>query len=242
MRLESCSTVLYAMGINKERLTFEDLKFDSKYNTYQHAGLPPGPICNPGKESIKATLFPATTEYLYFVAKGDGTHLFSTNLKEHVIQKQDTKKMIKKAKNGKRKIYLDNSATTYTRREVVDAMLPYYTDIYGNASSVHKFGQDAKNALTQARKKFSELINAQSPDEIIFTSCGTESDNMAIIGVLEATKGKHIITSQLEHHAVLHTCKYLETCGYSVDYIPVNSSGIINLDILKKKLLKKQQL
>lgn len=136
----------------------------------------------------------------------------------------------------KRKVYLDNSATTYTRQEVVDAMLPYYTNIYGNASSVHKFGQDAKNALTEARKKFAELINAQSPDEIIFTSCGTESDNMAIIGVLEATNGKHIITSQLEHHAVLHTCNYLETCGYKTDYIPVDSSGVINLDILKEKI------
>ncbi|MDD5020889.1 MAG: endolytic transglycosylase MltG [Endomicrobiaceae bacterium] len=103
MRLESCSTVLYAMGINKERLTFEDLKFDSKYNTYQHSGLPPGPICNPGKETIKATLFPAITDYLYFVSKGDGTHLFATNLNEHVIQKQVTKKIIKKAKNGKKK-------------------------------------------------------------------------------------------------------------------------------------------
>lgn len=103
MRLESCSTVLYAMGINKERLTFEDLKFNSKYNTYKYSGLPPGPICNPGKETIKATLFPVVTNYLYFVSKGDGTHLFATNLKEHVIQKQDTKKMIKKAKNGKKK-------------------------------------------------------------------------------------------------------------------------------------------
>jgi cysteine desulfurase len=139
----------------------------------------------------------------------------------------------------KRKVYLDNSATTYTRPEVVDAMLPYYTNIYGNASSVHKFGQDAKNALTEARKKFAQLINAQSPDEIIFTSCGTESDNMAIIGVLEATNGKNIITSQLEHHAVFHTCKYLETCGYKVDYIPVDSSGIIKLDVLKEKITDK---
>lgn len=136
----------------------------------------------------------------------------------------------------KRKVYLDNSATTYTRQEVVDAMLPYYTNIYGNASSVHKFGQDAKNALTEARKKFAQLINAQSPDEIIFTSCGTESDNMAIFGILEATNGKHIITSQLEHHAVLYTCKYLETCGYKVDYIPVDSSGVIKLDVLKEKI------
>ncbi|MDD5020890.1 MAG: cysteine desulfurase NifS [Endomicrobiaceae bacterium] len=137
---------------------------------------------------------------------------------------------------AKRKVYLDNSATTYTRPEVVEAMLPYYTNIYGNASSVHSFGQDAKNALTEARKKFAQLINAESSDEIIFTSCGTESDNMAIIGLLEATNGKHIITSQLEHHAVLHTCKYLETCGYKVDYIPVDSSGIIKLDVLKEKI------
>lgn len=103
MRLESCSTVLYAMGINKERLTFDDLKFNSPYNTYKHAGLPPGPICNPGKETIMSVLFPKKTSYLYFVSKGDGTHLFATTLNEHVIQKNDTKKMIKKAKNEKKK-------------------------------------------------------------------------------------------------------------------------------------------
>jgi len=103
MRLESCSTVLYAMGINKERLTFDDLKFNSPYNTYKHAGLPPGPICNPGKETIMSVLFPKKTSYLYFVSKGDGTHLFATTLNEHVSQKNDTKKMIKKAKNEKKK-------------------------------------------------------------------------------------------------------------------------------------------
>lgn len=103
MRLESCSTVLYAMGINKERLSFEDLRFNSPYNTYKYAGLPPGPICNPGKETIKAVLFPKETPYLYFVSKGDGTHMFAMTLNEHVIQKKDTKKMIKKAKNEKKK-------------------------------------------------------------------------------------------------------------------------------------------
>lgn len=136
----------------------------------------------------------------------------------------------------KRKVYLDNSATTYTRKEAVDAMMPYFYDIYGNASSVHKFGQDAKNALTEARFKFAELINAQYPDEIIFTSCGTESDNMAIIGVLKSSEGKHIITSSIEHHAVLHTCGYLEKNGYKVDYIPVDSSGKVMLNVLKEKI------
>ena len=136
----------------------------------------------------------------------------------------------------KRKVYLDNSATTYTRKEAVDAMMPYFYDIYGNASSVHKFGQDAKNALTDARFKFAELINAQYPDEIIFTSCGTESDNMAIMGVLKSSEGKHIITSSIEHHAVLHTCGYLEKNGYKVDYIPVDSSGKIMLGVLKEKI------
>lgn len=136
----------------------------------------------------------------------------------------------------KRKVYLDNSATTYTRKEAVDAMMPYFYDIYGNASSVHKFGQDAKNALTDARIKFAELINAQYPDEIIFTSCGTESDNMAIMGVLKSSEGKHIITSSIEHHAVLHTCGYLEKNGYKVDYIPVDSSGKVMLNVLKEKI------
>ncbi len=136
----------------------------------------------------------------------------------------------------KRKIYLDNSATTYTRSEVVNAMLPYFSDIYGNASSVHQFGQDAKNALSQARITFANLLNAKDPEEIIFTSCGTESDNMAITGVLNAVEGKHVITSALEHHAVLHTCQHLEKCGYKVDYIPVDASGRIKLDVLKEKI------
>lgn len=96
MKLESCATVLYAMGINKERLSFNDLKFDSKYNTYKYRGLPPGPICNPGKESIKAALYPAETNDLFFVSKGNGTHYFSSTFNEHIKNKLASKKKVKK--------------------------------------------------------------------------------------------------------------------------------------------------
>lgn len=92
MRLESCSTVLYAMGINKERLSFEDLKFDSPYNTYRHKGLPPGPICNPGAKAIDAVLYPEATDSLYFVSKGNGTHYFSSTFEQHIKNKIDSKK------------------------------------------------------------------------------------------------------------------------------------------------------
>ena len=92
MRLESCSTVLYAMGINKERLSFEDLKFDSPYNTYKYKGLPPGPICNPGAKAIDAVLYPQVTDSLYFVSKGNGTHYFSSTFEQHVKNKIVSKK------------------------------------------------------------------------------------------------------------------------------------------------------
>ena len=92
MRLESCSTVLYAMGINKERLSFEDLKFDSPYNTYRHKGLPPGPICNPGAKAMDAVLYPEVTDSLYFVSKGNGTHYFSSTFEQHIKNKIVSKK------------------------------------------------------------------------------------------------------------------------------------------------------
>ena len=92
MKLESCSTVLYAMGINKERLTFKDLKFDSPYNTYKYKGLPPGPICNPGAESVDAVLYPQQTDSLFFVSKGNGTHYFSSTFEQHVKNKIESKK------------------------------------------------------------------------------------------------------------------------------------------------------
>ena len=94
MRLESCSTVLYAMGINKEKLTFEDLKFESPYNTYKYYGLPPGPICNPGAKSIDAVLYPQITNNLFFVSKGNGTHYFSSTFEEHVRNKAEARKAI----------------------------------------------------------------------------------------------------------------------------------------------------
>ena len=137
---------------------------------------------------------------------------------------------------NKRKVYLDNSATTQVRKEVLDAMIPYFTEIYGNASSVHTYGQEAKQALTKSREKFAKLINAQFAEEIIFTSCGTESDNISIVGSLLANEGKHIITSKIEHHAVLYTCQNLEKKGYKVDYISVNKSGRINLEELNNKI------
>ncbi|MCL2144397.1 MAG: endolytic transglycosylase MltG [Endomicrobia bacterium] len=101
IRLESCATVLYAMGVNKARLTREDTFFDSPYNTYRHLGLPPGPICSPGIESIKAALYPANSSSLFFVSKGNGSHLFAESLDEHVKNKQETKKIIKKRQKSK---------------------------------------------------------------------------------------------------------------------------------------------
>ncbi len=133
----------------------------------------------------------------------------------------------------KRKVYLDHSATTYVRKEVIEAMMPYFSDIYGNASSFHQYGQESKKALTQSRETFAKLINAEYSDEIIFTSCGTESDNIAIKGVLPANHGRHIITTQIEHHAILYTCQYLEKKGYKVDYLSTDSAGKVNLQEIK---------
>ena len=112
---------------------------------------------------------------------------------------------------GKR-IYLDHSATTQLGKEAYEAMKPFLEDVFGNASSIHSFGQEAKKSLEDAREQFAGLINAESPEEIIFTGSGTESDNLAIKGAAFANmdKGKHIITSSIEHHAVLNTCEYLE--------------------------------
>jgi len=129
-----------------------------------------------------------------------------------------------------RRIYLDHSATTPVRTEVATAVMEYMTGKYGNPSSVHSFGREAKAALEKARGQVAALINAQ-PEEIIFTSGGTESDNLAIIGVARANaiRGKHIITSAIEHHAVLDTCKALEKEGFRVTYLPVDAYGQISL-------------
>jgi len=140
-------------------------------------------------------------------------------------------------------IYLDNGATTMTDKEVVKAMIPYFTKNYGNASSLHHMGNDAQKALSAARKKFAEYINAL-PEEIIFTSGGTESDNIALMGVVKYCKANadnkdnkiHIITSNIEHPAVLNTCTALEAEGVEVTYIEVNEEGVIDLTQLKSSI------
>lgn len=136
-----------------------------------------------------------------------------------------------------RRIYLDHSATTPVRPEVAEIMLEYLTEKYGNPSSVHSFGRKAKEGLEKAHGQTASLINARS-GEIIFTGGGTESDNMAIIGAANkyADKGKHIITSAVEHHAVLHPCEYLEKRGFKVTVLPVDEHGIVRTDDLRKAL------
>lgn len=134
-------------------------------------------------------------------------------------------------------IYMDHSATTPVDPEVFNAMIPYYTDIYGNASSVHTQGQKASRAVEQAREQVASLIGA-SPSELIFTSGGTEADNQAIIAYVMTNpqKGKHIITSAIEHHAVLHTCQFLAQQGYELTVLPVNPQGLVENDILRAAL------
>jgi len=134
-------------------------------------------------------------------------------------------------------IYLDYNATTPLDKRVLDKMLPYLKDIYSNPSSVYRFAQAAKKGVEDARAQVARLLNA-SVDEIVFTSGGTESDNMAIKGVVlqYQDKGKHIITSKIEHHAVLHTCQFLEKRGFKVTYLEVDDQGLINLEQLKQSI------
>lgn len=133
-----------------------------------------------------------------------------------------------------RKIYLDYSATTPVKKEVVDEMLPYFTENFGNASSIHGFGQDAKRALEKARAVVASTMGAPA-DTVYFTAGGSESDNWAIKGVMRANKakGNHMITCKIEHHAVLHTCESLEKEGFEVTYLDVDSHGMISLEALK---------
>ena len=134
-----------------------------------------------------------------------------------------------------RRIYLDHSATTPVDLEVANLMMTYYTEKYGNPSSVHGFGREAKQGLEEARRQVAELIGA-TPQEITFTSGGTEADNLAILGTAQAMrkKGKHLITSAIEHHAVLETCEYLEKNGYELTIIPVDSEGIVSVEDIRK--------
>jgi cysteine desulfurase len=133
-----------------------------------------------------------------------------------------------------RRVYLDHNATTPVHPEVLEAMMPFFQDQFGNASSIHWAGREVKKYLDDAREKVASLLNA-TPEEVIFTGCGTESDNMAIKGVAYALqdKGRHIITTEVEHHAVLHTCQFLEKAGFEVTYLPVDSDGLIDLEKLR---------
>lgn len=137
-----------------------------------------------------------------------------------------------------RSVYMDHSATTPVDPEVFQAMIPYYTEIYGNSSSVHAQGQKAHRAIEQAREQVASLIGS-SPGEIIFTAGGTEADNQAIITFMNherQKKGKHIITSAIEHHAVLHTCDFLVKQGFELTVLPVNPFGVVEPDVLRAAL------
>ncbi|MBC7128787.1 MAG: cysteine desulfurase NifS [Thermoplasmatales archaeon] len=134
-----------------------------------------------------------------------------------------------------KKIYLDHAATTPVDREVLEEMLPFFNEKFGNASSLHSWGREAKKAIEEARERVAKLINADA-SRIIFTGSGTESDNLAIKGIA-FSKGKgHIITSKIEHPAVLETCKYLEKKGFEVTYLPVDNYGLVNIDDLENEI------
>ena len=137
------------------------------------------------------------------------------------------------------KIYFDNAATTAVRKEVYEEILPYFMQSYGNASSVYTIARKSKKALEKAREQVAKALNADT-EEIYFTAGGSESDNMALKGIAEAmeTKGKHIITTKIEHHAILHTCEYLQKRGFEITYLSVDEYGKISLEELKKAIRK----
>ena len=137
-------------------------------------------------------------------------------------------------------IYFDHAATTPTRGEVIEAMLPYYRQGWGNPSSLHASGREAAEGMEHARQQLAELLGAL-PDEIVFTGSGTEADNQALIGtsIAQQKKGDHIITSQIEHHAILHTAQFLEKHGLKVTYLPVDSHGLVDPEDMRKAITEK---
>ena len=141
-------------------------------------------------------------------------------------------------KAGKRVVYVDHIATTPVAQEVLEAMLPYFREHFGNPTSLHSFGQVAKKAINEAREKLASLINANSPEEIIFTSGGIEANNLAIKGIAEAyeKKGKHIVTTEIEHHSILHPLKSLERKGWEVTYLKPDKYGLIDPQQLSESI------
>lgn len=135
-------------------------------------------------------------------------------------------------------IYLDNASTTPTRPEVVEAMFPYFTSSYGNPSSLYSLASDARRAVDGARTTIASLIGAQAAEEVYFTSGGSEADNWALVATAESykRKGRHIITTKIEHHAVLRTCEYLEKQGADVTYLPVDERGLVDLEELRRAI------
>ncbi len=142
--------------------------------------------------------------------------------------------------NKPRTVYLDYSATTPVKEEVLQEMIPWFSEKFGNPSSIYTIGQESKEAISLARRRVASLIGA-AESEIYFTSSGTEADNWAIFGIADAmkSKGNHIITTKIEHHAVIHSCEFLEKHGYEVTYLDVDPSGRINLDALKNAITEK---
>ena len=140
-----------------------------------------------------------------------------------------------------RKIYFDHAATTPTDESVAKAMIEYMTTKFGNPSSVHAFGREVRKEVTEAREAVADLIGAANSNEIFFTSGGSESDNFALKGIAFANqrRGNHIITSQIEHHAVLHTCQWLEKHGFEVTYLPVDEYGMVRLEDVKAAITEK---
>jgi len=134
-------------------------------------------------------------------------------------------------------IYLDNAASTPVHQKVIDEMIPYFKEQYGNPSSIHKFGRTANTAIQTARKRIADLIGADSK-EILLTSGGTESNNTAIHGIALQNKGRHIITSSIEHDAILEPCRHLEKEGYQITYLPVDKDGLVDVDYLKSQISK----
>src|SRR5579863_1915110 len=132
-----------------------------------------------------------------------------------------------------RRVYLDNNATTPVLPDVLEAMRPYFSERFGNASSIHHHGQEARAAVESARDSVAALLGCRA-SEIIFTSGGTESDNLAISGL--TAEGDHIITSSIEHHAVLHACRHLEEIGSEVTYVPVDGRSVVDPDDVRRAL------